>query len=126
MGAEDEDLFSDATEAINAPLRTARGAVVARAFVLRQVSGPGAPSETPLREEQLVVGRSKQANVVIDSPELSRRHLLLCKEGNEYVVRDLNSRNGVYLNGIKIHSAVLRGGDTLQVGNIAFVFLEGF
>ena len=38
---------------------------------------------------------------------------------------DLDSRNGVYLNGVKIHSAVLHGGDNLQLGSVVLVFHEG-
>lgn len=96
------------------------------AYVLRQLKGPGAPRDLTLTREEHVVGRSRSADLFVDSPELSRRHVGLRKDGNEYSVHDLASRNGVYLNGVRVHSAVLRGGDTLQMGNVTFLYLEGF
>lgn len=126
MDTEDEDLFSDSTNTFDTPVNVTPGHVLARAFVLRQVAGPGCPREVLLNRARLVIGRSKRVDVMVDSPELSRRHVVLERDGNEYVVRDLDSRNGLFLNGVKIHSAVLRGGDTLQMGNVTFLFLEGF
>lgn len=96
------------------------------AYVLRQLKGPGAPRDLALTLEEHVIGRSRSADLFVDSPELSRKHVLLTKDGNEYTVVDLASRNGVYLNGVRVHSAVLRGGDTLQMGNASFLYLEGF
>lgn len=126
MDTEDEDLFSDSTTTLDTPVNVALGHVMSRAFVLKQVAGPGAPREIVLTRDRLVIGRSKRVDIVIDSPELSRRHVLLERDGHEFVIRDLDSRNGLYLDRVKIHSAVLRGGDTLQIGNVTFVFLEGF
>jgi pSer/pThr/pTyr-binding forkhead associated (FHA) protein len=40
-------------------------------------------------------------------------------------VTDLNSSNGMYLNGVKAHSAVLHEGDQIQIGNVVFIFHEG-
>lgn len=123
--ADDDLPFSDATMTAEGPVCLERHRV-SRAFLLKQVSGPGAPREFLLTRERLIIGRSKSADIVIDSPELSRRHVLLERDGNEYIVRDLGSRNGLYLDTVKIHSAVLRGGDTLQMGNVIFLFLESF
>ncbi len=96
------------------------------AFVLRQLKGPGAPRDLTLTRDEHVIGRSRSADLFVDSPELSRRHVQLTKDGNEYTVKDLQSRNGVFLNGVRVHSAVLRGGDELQMGNVCFLYLEGF
>lgn len=96
------------------------------AYVLRQLKGPGAPRDLTLAREEHVMGRSRSADLFVDSPELSRRHVLITKHGNEYTIMDLQSRNGVFLNGVRVHSAVLRGGDTLQMGNAHFLYLEGF
>lgn len=96
------------------------------AYVLRQLRGPGAPQDITLTRDEHVVGRSRSADLFVDSPELSRRHVRLTKEGNEYTLTDLGSRNGVFLNGVRVHSAVLRGGDTVQMGNVTFLYLEGF
>jgi len=92
--------------------------------MFHQVTGPGAPSECHFVRDSVVVGRSKAADISIDSPELSRRHCVIEREGQEWTIFDLESRNGVYLNGLRIHSAVLRPGDAVQIGNVMFVFHE--
>ena len=73
----------------------------------------------------MVVGRSVQVHISIDSGLISRRHIVLKRAGPEYSCEDLNSSNGMFLNGVKVHSAVLRDGDTLQIGDVVFVFREG-
>jgi pSer/pThr/pTyr-binding forkhead associated (FHA) protein len=56
---------------------------------------------------------------------LSRSHLSLTFIDEEFVCHDLDSSNGVYLNGVRIHSATLRDGDQLQLGAIVLVYREG-
>ena len=95
------------------------------ASFLRQVNGPGAPKDYVFTRDRLVLGRSKAADITIESPELSRKHVEAVRDGQEFLLSDLDSRNGLYLNGIQIHSCVLRHGDTIQIGNVTFVFYEG-
>lgn len=94
-------------------------------FVLQQIEGPGAPRDYVLDLDEIVIGRSNQAHIAIDSSMISRRHMVLSRSGPEYTVSDLDSSNGVFLNGIKAHSAVLREGDTLQIGDVVLVYREG-
>ncbi|MDX2052611.1 MAG: FHA domain-containing protein [Polyangiaceae bacterium] len=92
---------------------------------LEQRQGPGAPAQYFLEKPELVVGRSSEAQLTIESALISRRHLLIQKNGPEVTCTDLDSSNGVYLNGVKIHSALLHEGDTLQIGDVVFLFHEG-
>ena len=94
-------------------------------FRLEQVAGPGAPKEFTLELDETVLGRSLQANISIESGRISRKHATVRRAGPEFAVTDLDSANGVFLNGIKTHSAILREGDTLQIGDVVFVFHEG-
>jgi pSer/pThr/pTyr-binding forkhead associated (FHA) protein len=94
-------------------------------FVLQLVQGPGAPREFVLDIEEIVVGRSLQAHISVESHLISRRHIVLKKHGPEYVCLDLDSKNGMFLNGVKVHSAVLREGDTIQIGDVVLVYNEG-
>ncbi len=94
-------------------------------FTLEQVAGPGAPAEHVLGQDEVVIGRSLQATISIDDTGISRQHLTIRKSGPEYAFTDLNSANGVYLNSIKTHGAVLREGDVIQLGETIFVFHEG-
>jgi len=91
---------------------------------LEQVRGPGAPREFSLGIGETVVGRSTQATLHIDSALLSRKHVAIRKHGPEHRLYDLDSANGVYVNGVKAHSAVLHDGDTLQIGDVVLVFHE--
>ena len=95
-----------------------------RAAVLEQTRGPGAPQAHLLAREQIVIGRT-EGDSRIASAELSRSHMRIERKGPEYVCTDLDSSNGIYLNGVKIHSAVLRDGDHLQLGDVIFVFHAG-
>ena len=100
-------------------------AIEARPSVLRLVQGPGAPRDFLLLHPECVVGRGDTADIPVASTDLSRKHMVIKKAGEEFSCTDLESRNGVYLNGVKIHSAVLREGDTLQLGNVVFLYHEG-
>jgi hypothetical protein len=92
---------------------------------LEQIRGPGAPRDFVLDLQEVVVGRSLQANISIEGGGVSRQHLALRRSDGEYTCTDLDSANGMFLNGIKTHSAVLREGDTIQMGDVVFVFHEG-
>ncbi len=96
-----------------------------RAPTLKQVSGPGSPAELTLDSDELVIGRSRSVDFRIDSSEVSRRHIVIKRMGGEFLVQDLNSHNGTYLNGLKIRSATLKDGDLIQVGNAVLLYREG-
>lgn len=94
--------------------------------VLEMVQGPGAPRKYELFRAEMVVGRAIDADVPINSTDLSRRHVLLKRAASgQFAVQDLESRNGVFLNGVKVHSAILHDGDSVQMGSILFIFHEG-
>lgn len=92
--------------------------------MLEQVRGPGAPRRIALALAETVVGRGQQANVTIESALLSRRHVVFRRSGPELSLADLDSANGVFVNGVKAHSAVLHEGDTIQLGDVVFVLHE--
>lgn len=92
---------------------------------LELVRGPQAPRTLALGPDETVVGRSHQANICIESSLLSRRHISIKKAGPEFRLNDLDSANGVFLNGVRVHSAGLHEGDTIQIGDVVFVFREG-
>ena len=91
---------------------------------LQLVRGPGAPLTIPLEADKIVLGRSSHADVSIADTSLSRRHAQLLRSGPEYILEDIGSRNGIFLNGLRVHSVTLRQGDTVQLGDVVFVFHE--
>ncbi|HMA95442.1 MAG TPA: FHA domain-containing protein [Polyangiaceae bacterium] len=91
---------------------------------LEQIRGPGSPHSYPVKSRSLLIGRSEQTDISIESATLSRHHLRLLERDGEYSFVDLDSANGVYLNGVLAHAAVLRDGDVLEFGEVAFIFHE--
>lgn len=71
-----------------------------------------------------VMGRSDDAFIHLASKRASRHHAFLKLRGNDCVLIDNDSHNGVVLNGVKVHSAVLRDGDVIQVADSVFVYHE--
>ena len=72
---------------------------------------------TPLPSAGAVLGRSRECDVVIDDPNVSRRHAEVRPSGGSWIVRDLGSTNGTTRNGNAVRGTVaLKPGDRLQVG----------
>ena len=70
-----------------------------------------------------VLGRSREADVQVDDPNVSRKHAEVRPSGASWTVRDLGSTNGVKVNGRRIQGAQsLRDGDTITIGTSDIVF----
>ncbi len=69
-----------------------------------------------------VVGRNKRCDIVLADPNVSRQHAEIRREGDDYVVIDLDSTNGVQLNGKEVKRAVLGDGDRLTLGTSVLRF----
>jgi DNA-binding NtrC family response regulator len=66
--------------------------------------------------DELVVGRDAESDVILDAPLISRRHARLRRTGSSWFVEDLESRNGVSVNGEAIQQAALANGDIIRIG----------
>ncbi len=75
---------------------------------------------------KLSIGRSIGNDVVVGSPYVSKKHLVVENIDNKkYVLRDLNSANGTYLNGKRVLGEVeLKNSDIIGVGDIEFKFIN--
>ncbi len=62
------------------------------------------------------VGRTIDNEIVINHPSISAHHASICKKGNVYEIEDLNSRNGVYINGRKIIKSIISSDDKVTLG----------
>ena len=73
--------------------------------------------EIPLTSSELVIGRDAQADVIIASPLISRRHACIYRENGQYLVKDLGSTNHTFLNGRQLEDArPLQPGDSIRLG----------
>jgi len=75
------------------------------------------PAAWPLEREVTVIGRDAAADVVLPVSAVSRRHVEVRREGDDYVARDLGSRNGILLNGHPANAVVLEPLDELRIGD---------
>ena len=78
----------------------------------------------PLTADVTRVGRSLSADVHLDDTTVSRRHAMLVRRGDDTVLLDDGSRNGVFVNGERVHEAVLRDGGVIQLGRGLMRFVQ--
>lgn len=72
--------------------------------------------------ERLSIGRGDKADIQIMDHGLSRLHCAIGREADSFFVEDLGSRNGTWINGIRIKRAHLSPGDEVRIGGIEFEF----
>jgi hypothetical protein len=87
--------------------------------------GPNAGSRFLLDADVTTAGRHPESDIFLDDVTVSRRHAEFVREGVGFVVRDVGSLNGTYLNRERIDAAGLAGGDEVQIGKYRLVFLTG-
>ena len=93
-------------------------------FVMR--SGPTPGVTFALEGDQLIIGRDAVHAVSINDAEVSRKHARLTFQGGKYVIEDLGSTNGTFVNGQRLVSpAVLKPGDVVSLGEQIVLMYEG-
>lgn len=76
-------------------------------------------------DDKLSLGRSKDNNIFIKDPFISKEHLIIIKDEETYFLEDLNSANGSFVNQQKVEDVVaLKNGDIIEVGNLEFLFVN--
>jgi pSer/pThr/pTyr-binding forkhead associated (FHA) protein len=71
----------------------------------------------------ITIGRSSSNDIPVDNLAVSRHHAQIIKEGDHYLVEDLDSNNGTYLNGDRIQNHPLKDGDNIQIGKHVLQFV---
>jgi pSer/pThr/pTyr-binding forkhead associated (FHA) protein/tetratricopeptide (TPR) repeat protein len=90
---------------------------------LQVVVGSGmAGSSYPISSRGLSIGRSEDRDVVIADPAASRHHCQISLQGGEYVLRDMGSANGVFVNAVRVRECTLADGDLVRIGNTEMRF----
>jgi two-component system cell cycle response regulator len=79
----------------------------------------------PLEGRELVFGRSSNADVQLDIDNVSRSHASISKTPGGWVLRDLDSTNGTFVNEVPVHQRILRDGDLIRIGRAMLKFLTG-
>ncbi len=92
------------------------------ALVVR--AGGGRVGETFLLEgERTMIGRSPDCEIFLDDVTVSRKHAVLHRRDDAFVIEDLGSLNGTFLNRHRIESGELSDDDELQIGKYRLTFL---
>ena len=74
--------------------------------------------------EETSVGRHPKCSITVSLPSVSRRHARIFFEAGGYYVQDLDSSNGTYINGQRVHKGSLTDGDELRCGDFKINFIE--
>ena len=78
-----------------------------------------------LGNEAVECGRSPNVAIPIDDDAASRRHARIRRMGDTFVVTDLGSTNGTYVNDVIVHERPLVDGDQIKIGRTIFKFIQG-
>jgi Inner membrane component of T3SS, cytoplasmic domain len=89
---------------------------------LHFITGPLAGKRAHLKAARITIGRARGNAIRIDEPTISPRHLVLLRDGDDYLAEIDGSRPPVALNGTQIVKARLNDGDKLQIGAVQVAF----
>lgn len=78
----------------------------------------------PLDSSPITIGRSHENTIVLDDPRVSRKHIEIRVIREHFVLFDLNSSGGTYVNGHKVSQAMLYPGDKISLAGVSLVFMQ--
>ncbi|MGE0489273.1 MAG: FHA domain-containing protein [Vulcanimicrobiota bacterium] len=84
--------------------------------------GDSMRSGFPLNKDQVVIGREVRCDVMLNHASVSRQHSAIVRLAEGYLLRDLNSSNGTFVNGQRIQEYLLQSGDLVVIGDLQFTF----
>ncbi|UCC10909.1 MAG: GGDEF domain-containing protein [candidate division WOR-3 bacterium] len=96
-----------------------------KGYYLLLLDGGAIVKRVPLEKGKLVIGRSDDADVVISSKDVSRRHAAISYDGTAVCIEDLDSTNGTFVNGTRITKTELGMKDEIRIGDITLLLDDG-
>ena len=87
--------------------------------------GPNAGSRFQLDRDKVTAGRHPESDIFLDDVTVSRRHAEFRRTSDGFLVADIGSLNGTYVNREPIEVSTLSNGDEVQIGKFRLVFLSG-
>lgn len=113
---EKENDFGSKTEIL--PGEGTKDLISLRKCVLAVIEGPSPKVKYELGKKKIIRAGKKNTNeIVINDKTVSRHHLEIEATSDSYLLRDLNSTNGTFINDMKVKEAFLSPGDVIQLGN---------
>lgn len=90
-----------------------------------EIVGPDQNHElVELGDWEVTIGRSPECEIQLKVRNVSRTHMRVFLKSEEYHIEDLDSTNGVYVNGIRVMKCVLRNHDMIEIGGVKMIFYE--
>lgn len=86
------------------------------------IGGPLSGGTFYLDEPVVSIGRLVSNDIYLEDPFVSRHHSLIRNQGEQYVIEDVNSANGTYVDGERVDACQLREGSIIQIGGSRFRF----
>jgi len=80
--------------------------------------------EFPMSRSTMTIGRDRDNDIVIDNRAVSRHHAKVFQDEDQYIIEDLNSGNGTFIDDKKIIKETLRNQDAILVGKHTLVFVH--
>ena len=80
--------------------------------------------EIPIEKEAILIGRKEENDIPIDNMAVSGKHAKIIYEGDAYILYDLNSLNGTFVNGAKITKTRLKNNDQIIIGKHTLIFKD--
>ena len=94
-------------------------------LVLIYPPGPDMGRRFALNRSEVVLGRGSDCDIQVDRDSVSRRHARVFRAGDQWLVEDLGSTNGSYVNDVPVTKSALRDSDFVKIGAAIFKFLTG-
>ncbi|HYT48808.1 MAG TPA: sigma 54-interacting transcriptional regulator [Pyrinomonadaceae bacterium] len=87
------------------------------------ITGKLEDTNISMTEGPVIIGRQAGATLKIANASVSRRHAMIEKDGDRFIIADLGSRNGTFVNDVPIKKRELQHGDRVRIGESQFFFL---
>jgi len=97
-------------------------AAPSNAVRLEAVSGPFEGRSFPLTEDEISIGREPDNQISLLDSLVSRRHCIIQKNGERFLLRDLDSRNSTFVNQVPVNERLLADGDEIRIGKSILIF----
>jgi transcriptional regulator with GAF, ATPase, and Fis domain len=89
------------------------------------IAGPGAQATFPIAVDRFSIGRDPQNHLSVPNPSVSREHCVIVRQGDDFIIRDLDSHNGTLVNDLPIKDQLLSHRDYIAMGGLVLQFLTG-
>jgi len=90
-----------------------------------EVAIPGrAPSTVPLDKHETLIGRGKECRLCLDLNNVSRIHARIVRNTEEFVIEDLESTNGTFVNNVRVMRCILHDHDQIRIGAAKIIFFR--